>query len=122
MQQRDQSPQLDTVTDYSSRNALAEAQQRIRQLERELERSDTAVTNAIQQTFKAQNDARALAEKIAAIEESQNRAAEDWNVVVECDNVALKQRLETAQTERDRAMRLVEEIKCLLSERVSGFI
>ncbi|KAJ7654560.1 hypothetical protein DFH06DRAFT_1329824 [Mycena polygramma] len=94
-----------------------QALRRISLLERELERSDIAVAEAISETFKAREQVKALEARLRAPPERDQRAADDWHAVLQADTNALKMQLAEAQKERDAALQLVEEIKRLMTAR-----
>ncbi|KAJ7255437.1 hypothetical protein B0H12DRAFT_532540 [Mycena haematopus] len=99
-----------------------QAIRRISLLERELERSDVAVAEAISETFKAREQVKELEGKLRIYERHppalelklDKRVADDWHAVVQADTEALKWQLAEAQRERDAALQLVEEIKRLM--------
>jgi len=100
----------------SPESELAQARRQILRLESELERSDIAVADAIQQTFDARNKARLLEEQIRELETKQEKALAvvDWNAVLAGDNESLKRNLEVAVRERDKALALVGDIRRLV--------
>ncbi|KAJ7491950.1 hypothetical protein FB451DRAFT_512358 [Mycena latifolia] len=103
-----------------------QALRRISLLERELERSDVAVAEAISETFKAREQVKELEAKLRAQSKDtgkrppmlelrlDERAVDDWHAVLQSDSEALKIQLAEAQKERDAALQLVEEIKKLM--------
>ncbi|KAF7356419.1 Rho-GAP domain-containing protein [Mycena venus] len=102
-----------------------QALRRISLLERELERSDVAVGEAISETFKAREQVKELEAKLRVYEKRppvleltlDKRAADDWHAVLQADTEALKWQLAEAQKERDAALQVVEEIKTLVRSR-----
>jgi transketolase len=102
-----------------------QALRRIGLLERELERSDVAVAEAISETFKAREQVKELEVKLRAYEKRapalelnlDRRVADDWRAVLQADTEALKRQLAEAQGERDAALQVVEEIKRLMMSR-----
>lgn len=114
------------VSENSSANldhslSLSAAHRRIKQLERELERSDAAVTEAIQDTFKARTESRMLSKKLNLTAKSNvdkngmvAKGEETSNAAM--DKVALKGKLAVAQAERDKACGVVAEIRRLLEK------
>ncbi|KAJ7019786.1 hypothetical protein C8F04DRAFT_327234 [Mycena alexandri] len=104
-----------------------QALRRISLLERELERSDVAVAEAISETFKAREQVKELEAKLRGYEQDAGkrppvlelklaqRAADDWHAVLQSDTEALKLQLAEAHKERDAALQLVDEIKRLMS-------
>jgi hypothetical protein len=119
------SPQPPEERDLSHIQAL----RRISLLERELERSDVAVAEAISETFKAREQVKDLEAKLRVYERGtgthppvlelklDKRATDDWHAVLQADTEALKMQLAEAQTERDAALQVVEEIKRLMTSR-----
>ncbi|KAJ7880055.1 hypothetical protein B0H14DRAFT_3434797 [Mycena olivaceomarginata] len=102
-----------------------QALRRISLLERELERSDVAVAEAISETFKAREQVKDLEVKLRAYEKRppalelnlDRRVTDDWRAVLQADTEALKRQLAEAQGERDAALQVVEEIKRLMMSR-----
>ncbi|KAJ7224072.1 hypothetical protein GGX14DRAFT_539860 [Mycena pura] len=104
----------------------AKALRRISLLERELERSDVAVADAIDKTFRAQDQVKELETKLRAYEKDagkappkleltlDKRAADDWHAVLHSDTEALKKQLAETQKERDAALQLIQEMKRLM--------
>ncbi|KAJ7117748.1 hypothetical protein C8R44DRAFT_791396 [Mycena epipterygia] len=106
-----------------------QALRRISLLERELERSDVAVADAISETFRAREQVKELEAKLRIQEKGagthppvlelklDKRAEDDWHAVLHSDTEALKLQLAEAHQERDAALQLVEEIKRLMRAR-----
>ncbi|KAJ7091489.1 hypothetical protein B0H15DRAFT_836354 [Mycena belliarum] len=98
------------------------ALRRISLLERELERSDVAVSDAISETFRARDQVKELEGKLKEAGKHppvldlrlDARAMDDWHAVLQSDTEALKVQLTEARKERDAALRLVEEVKKLM--------
>ncbi|KAJ7140306.1 hypothetical protein C8R43DRAFT_595123 [Mycena crocata] len=105
-----------------------QAIRRISVLERELERSDVAVADAISETFRAREQVKELEAKLRTHEKKNigkhpppllelkldSRAADDWHAILQSDTEALKIQLAEARRERDAALQVVEEIKRLM--------
>ncbi|KAF7309948.1 Rho-GAP domain-containing protein [Mycena indigotica] len=106
-----------------------QALRRISLLERELERSDHAVEEAITKTFQAQSQIKELEARLRVYEgrgQQQNsvprlelrlddkRATEDWHAILHSDTDTLKRQLAETQKERDKAVGLVQEMKELI--------
>nr|GAT54982.1 predicted protein [Mycena chlorophos] len=105
--------------------SLAQAMRRISLLERELERSDHAVEEAISKTFQAQSQVKELEVRLRAYEVpklelrlDERRAADDWNAVLHSDMEALKGQLAEVTREKERMGRVVEDMKRVL--KVNG--
>ncbi|KAJ6519006.1 hypothetical protein C8R45DRAFT_1116941 [Mycena sanguinolenta] len=102
-----------------------QALRQISLLERELERCDAAVAEAISETFKAREQVKELEGKLRIYEKRppklelklDKRAADDWSAVVQADTEFLKKQLAEAQRERDAALQLVEDIKKVMGSR-----
>ncbi|KAJ6619941.1 hypothetical protein B0H10DRAFT_2216491 [Mycena sp. CBHHK59/15] len=106
-----------------------QAVRRISVLERELERSDVAVSEAISETFKAREQVAELKAKLRVYEEEaakrppvlelklDERAADDWRAIVQCDTDVLKKQLAEVQKERDDALGILEEIRKVMRAR-----
>ncbi|KAJ7625485.1 hypothetical protein FB45DRAFT_67006 [Roridomyces roridus] len=119
-------------TEEEERGAMtyAQALHRIHLLERELERSEVAVADAISETFRAREEVKELEGRLRDKSSSttgtnppvlelnlDKRVVEDWQAVVQADAETLKRQLEEAKRERDAALRLVDEIKQLMGPR-----
>ncbi|KAJ6488085.1 hypothetical protein DFH09DRAFT_1455940 [Mycena vulgaris] len=104
-----------------------QALRRISLLERELERSDVAVADAISETFKAREQVKELEAKLRGRDKDagkhppvlelklDERAMDDWHAVLQSDTEALKRQLAEAQKEREAALQVVEDIKRLMA-------
>ncbi|KAJ7252597.1 hypothetical protein C8J57DRAFT_1722826 [Mycena rebaudengoi] len=102
---------------------------RISALERELERSDVAVSEAISETFKARERVAELEDRLRGYEkeaakrppvlelELDKRAIDDWHAVVQSDTEALKVQLAVVTKERDEALQIVEDIRKAMRTR-----
>ncbi|KAJ7180830.1 hypothetical protein C8R46DRAFT_1211134 [Mycena filopes] len=122
------SPQPPEEREMSHMQAL----RRISLLERELERSDFAVAEAISETFKAREQVKELEVKLRSYEKDagrrppvlelklDQRAADDWHAVLQADTEALKLQLAKAHKERDAALQLVDDIKRLMGSGGRG--
>lgn len=96
---------------------LAEANRHIKALERELERNDIVVTDAIQETWKARDTASMLEKRVRELE-GREGILNDWSnaAIVMCDKEddEVKRRLQVAVQERDEAWKVVGEIRKLM--------
>ncbi|KAJ7696476.1 hypothetical protein B0H17DRAFT_1329162 [Mycena rosella] len=110
-----------------------QALRRISLLERELERSDVAVAEAISETFKAREQVKELEAKLRAKDKDagkhppvlelrlDERVADDWYAVLQSDTETLKRQLAEAQKERDAALQTVDEIRKLMGASGRSF-
>ncbi|KAJ7781918.1 hypothetical protein DFH07DRAFT_949605 [Mycena maculata] len=106
-----------------------QALRQISLLERELDRCDVAVAEAISETFKAREQVKELEAKLRVYEKGvgkhppslelnlDRRAADDWHAVLQSDTDALKKQLEETRKERDAALQFMDEIKRVMRAR-----
>ncbi|KAF8216724.1 hypothetical protein K438DRAFT_1797714 [Mycena galopus ATCC 62051] len=135
-----QPPERD-VAETEGEMSHIQALRRISLLERELERSDVAVAEAISETFRARERVKELEGRLRGYEKGKgrekpnpearadcpptlelrldSRVADDWHAVLQADTETLKRQLGEAQRERDAALQLVDEIKRLMGSRGS---
>ncbi|KIJ63537.1 hypothetical protein HYDPIDRAFT_168366 [Hydnomerulius pinastri MD-312] len=98
---------------------LVEAQVRISRLENELRRNDVVVVDAIQETLKANDEARLLSEKVGSLEKVlQDRETQARGTYAH-DEDALKLQLRIVESERDKARRIMQEMRDLLDSRAT---
>jgi hypothetical protein len=123
----------------SNESTLVDAMRRIRELERELEKSDTAVSAAVRDAFNAREEVARLKLKIAILESSRmvttgpgtgtgsgthrcdrgKGVRQDGEAGCQAEEVmTLKKRLEEAQLESGKAWRLLEEVRAVVSRTV----
>ncbi|KAF9218737.1 hypothetical protein BS17DRAFT_790792 [Gyrodon lividus] len=96
----------------SSDRLLLEARVRISRLETELRRNDVVVVDAIKETFKANDEARLLSDKVESLEKIlQGRETHAQ------DDDGLKLQLRIVEAERDKARRVMKEMRDLLDSR-----
>ncbi|CAK5267744.1 unnamed protein product [Mycena citricolor] len=96
---------------------------RISALEREVERTEVAMSDAINETFRAREQVKDLEAKLRDATKRppvlelalDPRAADDWHAVLHSDTEALKAQLGNMKKERDAALKLVDEIKGVIN-------